>query len=99
MFFCSKEFRLLTTVPLLEACLPPEKFFIHTGRRFSSEEFPLLHKLFTEPNTLLLYPGPDGMRQDIFYSMKLAYSGTCTLTGYPLLSGHVAKSQKFYYIC
>lgn len=53
-----EESRLLTTVPLLQACLPPEKIFIRRGRRFYKNDHPDLHNMITKPTTLLLYPGP-----------------------------------------
>lgn len=53
-----EESRLLTTVPLLEVCLPPEKLVIRRGRRFYENNWPDLHKLLNKPTTLLLYPGP-----------------------------------------
>ena len=62
IFLCIfQESRLLTTVPLLEACLPPEKLKILRGRRFYKNDYPDLHKMITEPTTLLLYPGPAGL--------------------------------------
>ena len=56
-----QESRLLTTVPLLEVCLPPEKLVIRRGRRFYENSWPDLHKLLNKPTTLLLYPGPTGL--------------------------------------
>lgn len=51
----------MTTVPLLEVCLPPEKLVIRRGRRFYENNWPGLHKLLNKPTTLLLYPGPTGL--------------------------------------
>ena len=51
----------MTTVPLLEVCLPPEKLVIRRGRRFYENNWPDLHKLLNKPTTLLLYPGPTGL--------------------------------------
>ncbi|XP_074628834.1 tRNA-uridine aminocarboxypropyltransferase 2-like isoform X2 [Acropora palmata] len=53
-----EESRLLTTVPLLQACLSPDKLFVKRGRRFYKNDNPDLHKIITKPTTLLLYPGP-----------------------------------------
>ncbi|XP_058963546.2 tRNA-uridine aminocarboxypropyltransferase 2-like [Pocillopora verrucosa] len=53
-----EESRLLTTVPLLEACLSPDKIVIRRGRRFHKNDWPDLHELLDKPTTLLLYPGP-----------------------------------------
>ena len=50
----------MTTVPLLEACLPPDKIVIRRGRRFHKNDWPDLHELLNKPTTLLLYPGPTG---------------------------------------
>ena len=50
----------MTTVPLLEACLPPDKIVIRRGRRFHKNDWPDLHELLDKPTTLLLYPGPTG---------------------------------------
>ncbi|KAK3717899.1 hypothetical protein QZH41_014894, partial [Actinostola sp. cb2023] len=51
------ESRLLTTVPIIEASVQPDKCLIHRGRRFSKTEFPELHTVIEQPNSLLLYPG------------------------------------------
>ena len=53
--------RQLTTVPLLQECLPKDKCNIYIGRKFSDTRFPELHKLSKSKNTVLLFPSTDGM--------------------------------------
>lgn len=49
--------RCLRTAPMLLAALPPDKCFIVQGRKFSVNKSPLVEKILSSPNTLLLYPG------------------------------------------
>ena len=63
-----QESRLLTTVPLLQACLPPEQLLICRGRRFFKSDWPILHEKVAKATTLLLYPGPEGLSSLIQYS-------------------------------
>ncbi|XP_031564527.1 DTW domain-containing protein 2-like, partial [Actinia tenebrosa] len=53
-----EESRLLTTVPILEASLQPEKCIIYRENRFHEPDYPELYNVFSQPNSLLLYPGP-----------------------------------------
>ncbi|XP_040976813.1 tRNA-uridine aminocarboxypropyltransferase 2 isoform X2 [Aquila chrysaetos chrysaetos] len=55
----SQESRVLRTVPLLAACLPPDKYKILVGRRFSEDRYPELATVCRNPNTLILYPGAE----------------------------------------
>ncbi|XP_035039896.1 tRNA-uridine aminocarboxypropyltransferase 2 isoform X2 [Hippoglossus stenolepis] len=54
----AEESRVLRTVPLLAACLPPGKCNVIVGRRFSEEKHPDLAALCRDSRTLILYPGP-----------------------------------------
>ncbi|XP_026110452.1 DTW domain-containing protein 2 [Carassius auratus] len=53
----AEESRVLRTVPLLAACLPPGKCRVFIGRRFSEERYPELAAVCKDAHTLLLYPG------------------------------------------
>ncbi|RMB97112.1 hypothetical protein DUI87_26396 [Hirundo rustica rustica] len=53
------ESRVLRTVPLLAACLPPDKCKILVGRRFNEDRYPELATVCRNSNTLILYPGAD----------------------------------------
>lgn len=53
----AEESRVLRTVPLLTACLPPGKCRVFVGRRFSEERYPELAAVCKDARTLLLYPG------------------------------------------
>ncbi|XP_066037455.1 tRNA-uridine aminocarboxypropyltransferase 2 isoform X2 [Chamaea fasciata] len=53
----AEESRVLRTVPLLAACLPPDKCKILVGRRFNEDRYPELATVCRNPNTLILYPG------------------------------------------
>ncbi|TRY65181.1 hypothetical protein DNTS_009420, partial [Danionella cerebrum] len=53
----AEESRVLRTVPLLAACLPPDRCRVIVGRRFSEERFPELAAVCKDSRTLLLYPG------------------------------------------
>uniref|UniRef100_U3INT9 tRNA-uridine aminocarboxypropyltransferase n=4 Tax=Anas TaxID=8835 RepID=U3INT9_ANAPP len=55
----AEESRVLRTVPLLAACLPPEKCKILIGRRFSEDRYPELATVCRNPSTLILYPGAE----------------------------------------
>ncbi|XP_027565235.1 DTW domain-containing protein 2 [Neopelma chrysocephalum] len=55
----AEESRVLRTVPLLAACLPPDKCKILVGRRFSEDRYPELATVCRNPNTLILYPGAE----------------------------------------
>ncbi|XP_028318870.1 DTW domain-containing protein 2 [Gouania willdenowi] len=54
----AEESRVLRTVPLLAACLPPAKCNIIVGRRFTEEKHPELAAVCQDSRTLILYPGP-----------------------------------------
>ncbi|XP_030625102.1 DTW domain-containing protein 2 isoform X1 [Chanos chanos] len=53
----AEESRVLRTVPLLAACLPPGKCKVLVGRRFSEERYPELATVCKDQRTLILYPG------------------------------------------
>lgn len=53
----AEESRVLRTVPLLTACLPPGKCRVFVGRRFSEERYPELAAVCKDAGTLVLYPG------------------------------------------
>ncbi|KAL9822674.1 LOW QUALITY PROTEIN: tRNA-uridine aminocarboxypropyltransferase 2 [Geothlypis trichas] len=55
----AEESRVLRTVPLLAACLPPDKCKILVGRRFNEDRYPELATVCRNPNTLILYPGAE----------------------------------------
>ncbi|XP_067114570.1 tRNA-uridine aminocarboxypropyltransferase 2 [Osmerus mordax] len=55
----AEESRVLRTVPLLAACLPPGKCKVLIGRRFNEERNPDLAAVCKDSRTLILYPGPD----------------------------------------
>ncbi|XP_040397418.1 tRNA-uridine aminocarboxypropyltransferase 2 isoform X3 [Cygnus olor] len=55
----AEESRVLRTVPLLAACLPPDKCKILIGRRFSEDRYPELATVCRNPSTLILYPGAE----------------------------------------
>ncbi|XP_041254347.1 tRNA-uridine aminocarboxypropyltransferase 2 [Onychostruthus taczanowskii] len=55
----AEESRVLRTVPLLAACLPPDKCKILVGRRFNEDRYPELASVCRNPNTLILYPGAE----------------------------------------
>lgn len=78
----------MTTVPLLEACLPPDKIVIRRGRRFHKNDWPDLHELLDKPTTLLLYPGPTGWHNYLIIkpfapkiNMSIFCIVCCTLCG------------------
>ncbi|XP_009902633.1 tRNA-uridine aminocarboxypropyltransferase 2 [Dryobates pubescens] len=57
----AEESRVLRTVPLLAACLPPDKCKILVGRRFSEDRYPELATVCRNPSTLILYPGAEAI--------------------------------------
>ncbi|KAM4634809.1 tRNA-uridine aminocarboxypropyltransferase 2 [Polymixia lowei] len=54
----AEESRVLRTVPLLAACLPPGKCNVIVGRRFNEDKHPDLAAVCRDSRTLILYPGP-----------------------------------------
>ncbi|KAF7648120.1 hypothetical protein LDENG_00161900 [Lucifuga dentata] len=54
----AEESRVLRTVPLLAACLPPGKCNVIVGRKFNEEKHPDLAAVCQDSRTLILYPGP-----------------------------------------
>ncbi|KAK2512325.1 Dtwd2 [Columba guinea] len=65
-----QESRVLRTVPLLAACLPPDKCKILVGRRFSEERYPELATVCRNPDTIILYPGADATNLEEFAVMS-----------------------------
>ncbi|KAK2827738.1 hypothetical protein Q7C36_018664 [Tachysurus vachellii] len=55
----AEESRVLRTVPLLAACLPPGKCKVLIGRRFSEERHAELAAVCRDTRTFVLYPGSD----------------------------------------
>ncbi|KAJ8287095.1 hypothetical protein GJAV_G00047600 [Gymnothorax javanicus] len=55
----AEESRVLRTVPLLAACLSPEKCKVFIGRRFTEDRYPELAAVCQDPRTLILYPGSE----------------------------------------
>ncbi|XP_063066851.1 tRNA-uridine aminocarboxypropyltransferase 2 isoform X3 [Engraulis encrasicolus] len=55
----AEESRVLRTVPLLAACLPPGKCKVFVGRRFNKERNAELAAVCHSSKTLLLYPGAE----------------------------------------
>ncbi|XP_061554489.1 tRNA-uridine aminocarboxypropyltransferase 2 isoform X1 [Phycodurus eques] len=55
----AEESRVLRTVPLLAACLPPGKCNVIVGRRFNEAKNPELAEVCRDSRTLILYPGPN----------------------------------------
>ncbi|XP_043915582.1 tRNA-uridine aminocarboxypropyltransferase 2 isoform X2 [Protopterus annectens] len=55
----AEESRVLRTVPLLAACLPPDKCKVLIGRRFNETRYLELAEVCRSPNTLILYPGAE----------------------------------------
>ncbi|XP_077989340.1 tRNA-uridine aminocarboxypropyltransferase 2-like [Glandiceps talaboti] len=51
--------RVLRTVPILDMSLPENKVHVIRGRRFNRHA--LLDKITSDPNTLLLFPGPNAV--------------------------------------
>ncbi|KAG9335730.1 hypothetical protein JZ751_004266 [Albula glossodonta] len=69
----AEESRVLRTVPLLAACLPPEKCKVFVGRRFNEERNPELAAVCRDPKTLVLYPGLDAENLE---DMKVDFSAS-----------------------
>eukprot|EP00062_Callorhinchus_milii_P012362 gi/632959321/ref/XP_007895557.1/ PREDICTED: DTW domain-containing protein 2 [Callorhinchus milii] len=55
----AEESRVLRTVPLLAACLPPDKCKVFVGRRFNEDRHPELGAVCQSLSTLILYPGAE----------------------------------------
>ncbi|XP_047140055.1 tRNA-uridine aminocarboxypropyltransferase 2 isoform X1 [Hydra vulgaris] len=56
-----QDFRQLTTVPLLQECIPKDKCKVYRGKRFPAHKFPEVHDVLDRPNTILLFPSKDAI--------------------------------------
>lgn len=74
----AEESRVLRTVPLLVACLPPGKCKVFIGRRFTEERYPELAAVCKDAHTLLLYPGASAENLEDLAS-------DCTLTAHNVI--------------
>ena len=56
-----QDFRLLTTVPLLQQCIPENKCKVYRGKRFPYSKFGDLYDICGKSNAALLYPSKDAV--------------------------------------
>ena len=56
-----QDFRQLTTVPLLQQCIPESKCKVYRGKRFPSSKFGNLYQICSRSNAALLYPSKDAV--------------------------------------
>ncbi|XP_035666065.1 tRNA-uridine aminocarboxypropyltransferase 2-like [Branchiostoma floridae] len=59
-----EETRVLRTVPLLAACLPPDRCHVIRGKRFKRGHHPELEQMLSSPHTYVLYPSEDALDID-----------------------------------
>lgn len=56
-----QDFRQLTTVPLLQQCIPERSCRVYRGKRFPKSKFGDLHDVCSKSNAALLYPSKDAV--------------------------------------
>ncbi|KAM9587415.1 tRNA-uridine aminocarboxypropyltransferase 2 isoform 3-T3 [Morphnus guianensis] len=87
----SQESRVLRTVPLLAACLPPDKYKILVGRRFSEDRYPELATVCRNPSTLILYPGAEATNLE---EVAVMYSSPSVMI---IIDGTWSQAKDIFY--
>ncbi|XP_071844965.1 tRNA-uridine aminocarboxypropyltransferase 2-like [Apostichopus japonicus] len=57
-----EEKRRVRTDYLVKGCLPKEKCFVIKGKKFSPKRYPELEAICSNPNTIILFPGPKAVK-------------------------------------
>ncbi|XP_078694819.1 tRNA-uridine aminocarboxypropyltransferase 2-like isoform X2 [Branchiostoma floridae x Branchiostoma belcheri] len=72
-----EETRVLRTVPLLAACLPPDRCHVIRGKRFKQGHHPELELMLSSPYTYVLYPSNDALNiEEVTMTTQLANQDT-----------------------
>lgn len=87
-----KESRVLRTVPLLAACLPPDRCTVKIGRRFSEERDVELATVCRDSGTLILYPGAEATNLEEFILDSPVYPSTIIL-----IDGTWSQAKDIFY--
>ncbi|XP_010560660.1 PREDICTED: DTW domain-containing protein 2 [Haliaeetus leucocephalus] len=87
----AEESRVLRTVPLLAACLPPDKYKILVGRRFSEDRYPELATVCRNPNALILYPGAEATNLE---EVAVMYSSPSVMI---IIDGTWSQAKDIFY--
>lgn len=88
----AEENKVLRTVPLLAACLPPDKFTVKVGRRFSEEQDVDLATICRDPGTLILYPGAEATNLEEFILDSPVHPSTIIL-----IDGTWSQAKDMFY--
>ncbi|CAH7018137.1 Dtwd2 [Phodopus roborovskii] len=86
------ESKVLRTVPLLAACLPPDKCTVKVGRRFSEERDVELSTVCRNSGTLILYPGAEATNLEEFILDSPVYPSTIIL-----IDGTWSQAKDIFY--
>ncbi|KAH0501421.1 DTW domain-containing protein 2 [Microtus ochrogaster] len=90
--FSLKESKVLRTVPLLAACLPPDKCTVKIGRRFSEERDIELSTVCRDSGTLILYPGAEATNLEEFILDSPVYPSTIII-----IDGTWSQAKDIFY--
>ncbi|XP_006251070.1 tRNA-uridine aminocarboxypropyltransferase 2 isoform X1 [Rattus norvegicus] len=88
----AEESKVLRTVPLLAACLPPDKCTVKIGRRFSEERDIELSTVCRDSGTLILYPGAEATNLEEFILDAPVYPSTIIL-----IDGTWSQAKDIFY--
>ena len=88
----AEESRVLRTVPLLAACLPPDRCTVKIGRRFSEERDVELATVCRDSGTLILYPGAEATNLEEFILDSPVYPSTIIL-----IDGTWSQAKDIFY--
>nr|XP_006993056.1 tRNA-uridine aminocarboxypropyltransferase 2 [Peromyscus maniculatus bairdii] len=88
----AEESKVLRTVPLLAACLPPDKCTVKIGRRFSEERDIELSTVCRDSGTLILYPGAEATNLEEFILDSPVYPSTIIL-----IDGTWSQAKDIFY--
>ncbi|XP_041499308.1 tRNA-uridine aminocarboxypropyltransferase 2-like [Microtus oregoni] len=88
----AEESKVLRTVPLLAACLPPDKCTVKIGRRFSEERDIELSTVCRDSGTLILYPGAEATNLEEFILDSPVYPSTIII-----IDGTWSQAKDIFY--
>ncbi|XP_053701205.1 tRNA-uridine aminocarboxypropyltransferase 2 [Synchiropus splendidus] len=90
----AEESRVLRTVPLLAACLPPGKCEVIVGRQFNDTKNPELASVCRDSRTLILYPGPKSKNLDELVQVEELGKGAYNVI---ILDGTWRQAKKLFF--
>ncbi|KAM6986201.1 tRNA-uridine aminocarboxypropyltransferase 2 [Aplochiton taeniatus] len=92
----AEESRVLRTVPVLAACLPPGKCKVLVGRRFHENRNPELAAVCRDSRTLILYPGPEAQNLEDLVQNTEAQDGSAGAHNVIIIDGTWSQAKDMF---